>query len=166
MKLNQFEVEGCVQMKGLHLEEGRLQRIPEKIRGSMEKETKEMLLKPAGNEIRFVMNTGAARIVLENAADEPGTVTVFFGDFQGETFEIRKELSMEIEMPAHLMELNSYPCQVPSSGGSAWSFSAVLFPCAPWKAIFENRRRMSCRKKRWRFMGHPLRTASMRPMLL
>lgn len=58
----------------------RLQRVPEYVRDGLEDPARAKTLNPAGSEIRFVLNSGTARITL-SSAEEIGTATFFNGTF-------------------------------------------------------------------------------------
>ena len=79
----------------------RLQRVPEQVRVLLEEPARLKTLNPGGAEIRFVLNSGKARITL-SSDEEEGTATLFNGTFDQRvpvhTFS-REPVTIEFGMP-------------------------------------------------------------------
>ncbi len=87
----------------------RLQRVPETVRDRLEEPAQRKTLNPGGAEIRFVLNSGTAKITL-SSDEETGTATLFHGTFSRNIpiFSFgQKPVTMEIGMPeGNSMELS------------------------------------------------------------
>ncbi len=79
----------------------RLQRVPESVRMNLDEPAQSKTLNPAGAEIRFVINSGSAKITLSSDGG-PGTAKLFHGTFEAATEPFRfgsKPEAFEIKMP-------------------------------------------------------------------
>ncbi|MCH4887508.1 hypothetical protein EZV73_07990 [Acidaminobacter sp. JC074] len=94
-----------VSLKGLVYKDGRLQRLNEEDRLKMTKETQDMLLMPAGNEIRFYMEKDTVEITLSSSQ---AMAVVYLGDFQESIHRVEGTYKIQINMPKYLDDLQDY----------------------------------------------------------
>jgi lysophospholipase L1-like esterase len=79
----------------------RLHRVPESVRDGLEEPARLKTLNPGGAEIRFVINSGKAKVTLSSAEDT-GTAMLFHGTFVRRDFEYtigREPVTLEISAP-------------------------------------------------------------------
>lgn len=79
----------------------RLQRVPESVRTALDEPAQRKTLNPAGAEIRFVLESGTARITLSSDGDT-GTAKLFHGTFERREEPVRfgsEPVEIEVTMP-------------------------------------------------------------------
>ena len=91
----------------------RLQRAPESLRPQLNEGAAGVLLSPADCEIRFRIEEGNESATIRLSSESKTTVYVYFGPFQGQSFELDKEpRDLEIKPNKRipqLLKLGAYP---------------------------------------------------------
>lgn len=91
----------------------RLQRAPETVRAQLNEGAAGVLLSPADCEIRFRMAEGNESVTLRLSSESKTTAYVYFGPFQGNSFELDTE-PQDFEIKPNkrilqLLEIDGYP---------------------------------------------------------
>lgn len=69
----------------------RMQRIPESVRSQLSAGPAGVMLSPADCEIRFRLEEGVQETTLRLSSESKTTVYIYYGPFQGQTFEVTTE---------------------------------------------------------------------------